>query len=535
MRAAAYARFSSDNQRVESIDAQLRAIKKYCTDNNILLVKTYTDEALSGTSSDKRDAFLQMIADAKKGMFDCVIVHKLDRFARNRYDSAIYRKELKDEGVRLISVLENFDEDNPESVLMMSIIEGYNEFYSLNLRREVMKGQLENAYKGLHNGGTPPLGYDVAKDRKLVINEYEAEAVRIIFDMFTRKYGYQLIADELNKKGYKTKSKKKFTKNSIAEILRNEKYVGRYVFNKRLSKKSGNRQYKKDEEIVRIENAFPAIVSEAIFIQAQDIINSRLKPRMGATRHYLLTGKIECACCGGKYIGSATYSGRNSKKYYNYESSNRRRKIAGCKNKPIRAELLEEFIIKHLKEHVFNDDVIDLIAEKLHVLVASHSSGFAEQLKTLTKKQKDIQVQIDKLLDLYLEGKISQLAIEKKTEGLQEELESLTIRINEIKAHDVKPPTLAQIKKYLHNKRDDLLSEDSEIQQGVIDTFIEKIIVGEDTIEVQIILCPLALDNNNNLYVMPNAYMVNGDGACTTLYATVEKALFIPKYRRINK
>lgn len=244
MRIAAYARFSSDNQRVESIDAQLRAIRQYCSDNDYMIVKTYADEAVSGTS-DQRDQFLQMIADAKKNMFDIVIVHKLDRFARNRYDSAIYRKELKDAGVKLISVLERVDEENPENIILLSVLEGMNEYYSKNLAREVRKGQKENALKGIHNGGVPPLGFKVDPEtRKLVINEDEAEAVRTIFTMYTKKYGYDLICQELNKKGYKTRTGRPFTRNSIAEILRNEKYIGHYVFNKRLSKKSGNRKYK---------------------------------------------------------------------------------------------------------------------------------------------------------------------------------------------------------------------------------------------------------------------------------------------------
>ena len=130
-------RFSSDNQRSESTDAQVRAMKEYCKRKNIEIVDIYVDEAKSATT-DKRPAFQQMIADSSKRIFDAVIVHKLDRFARNRYDSAFYKRELKKNGVSLYSVLENLD-DSPESIILESVLEGMSEYYSQNLSRETKK------------------------------------------------------------------------------------------------------------------------------------------------------------------------------------------------------------------------------------------------------------------------------------------------------------------------------------------------------------------------------------------------------------
>ena len=533
MRVAAYARFSSDNQRVESIDAQLRAIRQYCSDNDLMIVKTYADEAVSGTS-DQRDQFLQMIKDAKKNMFDLVIVHKLDRFARNRYDSAIYRKELQDANVKLISVLERVDEENPENIILLSVLEGMNEYYSKNLAREVRKGQKENALKGIHNGGVPPLGFKVDPEtRKLVINEEEAEAVRIIFTMYTKKYGYDLICKELNKKGYKTRSGREFTRNSIADILRNEKYIGHYVFNKRLSKKSGNRKYKDEKDIIKIENAFPAIIDLSLWNKKEEILNSRIKPRKNASRQFLLTGKIFCGCCKGNYVGSSTWSGRNAKKYYQYESTNRKRKVNDCKNKPIRADLLEEFIIKKLKTDILNENIINEIAVKMLDIVNKNSKTSSKMLIDLTKKQKTIQNRLDKLIDLFLDGGMSKAALENKTQSMQEELENLTIRINELTANQVKAPDLDKIKKYLNHMKENLDSSDIEEQQIAVDTFVKKIIVGVDSVEVQLILCPLAIDNNNNIFVL-NADNVSGDGACLTLSTNTFKGELIPKYKPIN-
>ena len=130
-RACIYARFSSDNQRTESIDAQIRAIREYCVNNKITVVKIYADKAISGTSTDNREEFLKMIKDSKSDLFDYVIVHKLDRFARNRYDQAIFEKKLNDNNVKIISVLEQFN-DSPESVILKSVLTGMSEYFYRN-------------------------------------------------------------------------------------------------------------------------------------------------------------------------------------------------------------------------------------------------------------------------------------------------------------------------------------------------------------------------------------------------------------------
>ena len=140
-RACAYIRYSSDNQRDESLEAQIRAIKEFGYAKGYEIVKVYQDKAKSATT-DRRPGFQQMIKDSAYDIFDVVIVHKLDRFSRDKYDSAQYKRKLKQNGVKLVSVTENLD-DSPESVILESVIEGMAEYYSKNLAREVMKGKSE--------------------------------------------------------------------------------------------------------------------------------------------------------------------------------------------------------------------------------------------------------------------------------------------------------------------------------------------------------------------------------------------------------
>ena len=298
-RAVLYARYSSSQQRHESIEAQIRAMKEYCKYKNIVIVDTYIDEAKSATTA-QRPAFQRMITDSKLGTFNIVLVHKLDRFARNRYDSAVYKRELKKNGVSVYSVLENLD-DSPESVMLEAVLDGLSEFYSKNLGREVIKGLKETALQCKHTGGQPPLGYNVdSVTRQLIINEKEADTVRLIFSMYAEGKGYSAILDALHEKGYKTKQGKDFMKNSLYSILTNPKYQGIYVFNKSSAKSiTGTRNTHlliDNEEIISIEGGCPQIVDQETFAKVQRRIdaNKHTGARQNAKHSYLLSGKVFC-------------------------------------------------------------------------------------------------------------------------------------------------------------------------------------------------------------------------------------------------
>ena len=204
-RAVMYARYSSFNQNEISIDAQLRAIGDYAAKKKIEIIREpYIDEAKTATN-DSRPNFLRMIADLENAQPDFVLVHKLDRFARNRIDAALYRKEIQDIGARLVAVEQDFG-DTPEAVLMEAVLEGNAEWFSKNLSKEVKKGQYEAVTeKHTHCGGIPPLGYDVGPNKKYVINEHEATAVRLIYQRKLEGKSYRQIIEELKEMGYRSK------------------------------------------------------------------------------------------------------------------------------------------------------------------------------------------------------------------------------------------------------------------------------------------------------------------------------------------
>jgi Site-specific recombinases, DNA invertase Pin homologs len=451
----------------------------------------YTDEAVSATT-DQRDEFLKMVDDAKKGNFQLCVVHKLDRFARNRYDSAFYRRELEKCGVRVMSVLEQLD-DSPESIILESVLEGMAEYYSKNLAREVRKGLNENALVAKHNGGIPPLGYDVTPEHGYKINEPEAQAVKIIFDMYCNGYGYNLICNELNAHGYKTKPGRSFGKGSISEILRNEKHAGVYVWNKRLSKKTGNRQYKPDDEITRIDGAIPQIISKETWAKTQSILLSRKKkPRNNQTHYYILTGKLVCADCGSAYVGSGYEYGRGKKKNYQYSCNGRLRHKGECMNKSIRCEPLEKYVLSQLST-VLSNDVIHQLADEMIGLLNKKEVTTAVTEKTLAAKLSGIKSRVAKTCDLYYDNLLPKEDAAEQIRALTDQQKNLEMQIANI-AHHANAPVIQnpEIVTYLNKCKNDLQSNDKNVLRSLVDTFVDKVIVSDNDITAQIRISPKA-------------------------------------------
>ncbi len=431
-RVALYARFSSDNQRTESIDAQIRAMKAYCTEKHFHIVSVYIDEARSATT-DRRPNFQQMIEDSGKGLFDIVLVHKLDRFSRNRYDSAIYKSKLKKNNVSIASVLERID-DSPESVMMEAMLEGMAEYYSKNLSREVMKGMNETALQCKHTGGCCPLGYDLDSDRKLIINPYESEAVRIIFEMFDNGYGYSEIIKHLNDNGYKTKKGCIFGKNSLYEILGNEKYTGVFIYNKASGKNHNhtrnNHSYKAYDEIIRIENGCPQIISKELFdrVQKRRENNKRNAGRYHSQEFYLLTGKIFCGICGKRMIGNLRFSGRNKNRLATYRCNTHR---SECRNKEINKDYLDVYIVELLREKMFNGKALRRIVSKLNIYIKTYNSEYDKHYDGVKAKYDEACESLANITAAIEKGIITE-SIVSRAEKLEEEKNQLQHQLSEM-------------------------------------------------------------------------------------------------------
>jgi len=493
MDAVIYARFSSDNQREESVTAQIRACTEYAQKQGYSVVKVYTDEARSATTDD-RPGFLKMISDIKNKLVkpDVVLVHKLDRFARNRYDSAFYKRELRRCSVRLESVVEHLD-DSPESIILESVLEGMAEYYSRNLAREVMKGMKETALQGRHTGGRPPLGYDVDSEGKYVINEEEARAVRLIFEMYNQGHKYNEIIATLNQRGYKTKLGRPFGKNSLHDILRNKKYTGVYVFNRSAPKQSGKRNHhlnKRQDEIIEILGGMPAIIDEGLFWKVQEKMDkNRLGPaRNKAKVNYLLSGLIWCGECGHRMVGaSSSYITKKSKEYKqkHYYTCNFRDRTKQCNNKKISKELIEDYILTKLESQLFAESNIPLLAEKIYKHYLGQQNEYAEEINYLKKEMAATEKQVANLVSVLAAGASGVKAVVERLKLLESKKTTLETRLQEchIKANKsviTKEAIAAHLKKNLRL----LKNKSLDTCKQVIQEFVEKVVVYRDKVEV---------------------------------------------------
>ena len=348
--ASCYCRYSSDKQQEQSIDFQLEMIEKFCQKNEIELAERYIDKAVSGTS-DNRENFQRMIDESRYASWNYLIVYDYSRLSRNVEDQMFYQKILKNNGVLVISVKEKYDSNSPEGSFFNLITAGMNEYYSKNLAKRSFGGVMQNAKKGLVIGGKPPLGFDVGPDKKYVINEREAEAIRIIFDKTVEGWSYRKIADHLNQLGYKNKRGKTF-RALFTDTLTNEKYKGEYVFNKTEKKKANgsrnNHAKKPESDIVRIPGGIPQIVDSETFDKVQSIVKKRkLNNYRGQYKtKYLLTGFLECKHCGYAFMGNTSFHKEQLYPRVTYRHS--RSGHHQCRVKDILVKQLDDWVMESL-------------------------------------------------------------------------------------------------------------------------------------------------------------------------------------------
>ena len=346
MTAVIYARYSSDNQREESIEGQIRECTAYAEKNGITIVKHYIDRAISA-KTDNRPQFQQMIKDSDKKLFDIVLVWKLDRFARNRYDSARYKTQLKKNGVKLVSATEIISE-GPEGIILESVLEGYAEYYSADLAEKVVRGQTENILKGRCNGGRGTFGYTLDSERKFHIDPLTSPFVLESFTKYRDGLTMKEIRDWLNENGIKNPMGGAFTYNSVEHMLKNRRYIGELKF----------------RDVV-VPDAIPSIVPLELFEDVQEKIakNKKAPARRKAEDDYLLTTELHCGCCGALMFGESGTS-RTGEVHRYYKCATVKKK-KGCKKKTVRKQWLEDLVVNQTMQLVRDDAAMESIIAKV--------------------------------------------------------------------------------------------------------------------------------------------------------------------------
>ena len=345
MNVVIYARFSSHSQTEQSIEGQLKVCYEYARQYGHVVIGEYIDRAQSGTT-DNRSDFQRMIEDSEKHAFQGVLVYQLDRFARNRYDSAINKAKLKKNGVRVLSAKENITDD-ASGILVEGVLESMAEYYSVELAQKITRGMQINAQKCLSNGSNPGLGYKVNKDRTFSVDEEEAQIVREIFERYAAGDIVADIIRDLNARQYRTSRGKEFNKNSINRILHNRRYIGYYIY--------------KGEETA---GGMPRIIDDALFERVQAILeaNKKAPGRTKGKMEYLLTTKLFCGHCKEPMTGYGGTSKTGTR--YHYYKCNGSKKGA-CKKTPVHKEQIEEAVIQTCL-NLFTDERIKFIADEMY-------------------------------------------------------------------------------------------------------------------------------------------------------------------------
>lgn len=456
MNVVLYMRYSSDRQTEQSIEGQSRICRDFCERMGYNIVGTYIDRAISAYhDSAKRVEFNKMIADAEKHQWQGVVVYKLDRFARNRYDSATFKARLKKHGVRLISATENIS-DNPEGVLLEAVLEGMAEFYSKELSQKVSRGMDESAAKCQSVGGRIPLGYKVV-DKKYVVDEEKAPWVREAFEMYADGATVMQICNRFNALGRRTVTGVKFNKNSFNKMFNNKRYLGIYTY--------------KD---IEVKGGIPQIIPDDLFerVAVRMKINASSPQRGKAIEDYVLTGKLFCGHCKSPMTGKSGTS-RNGDKYLYYVCKGRE---DGCCHKSwLKKQKLEYYVAQSVQMSL-NEETIDQLV-KAAVKYYEDEVVNGSTIPQLRKEVEQTEKAIANLLDMVQVSGASAMLANRLNE-LEEQKRQLSAQLA-IEEKDFVELDENKIRWWLSRFQSGDI-DDFEYRRRLIDTFVVSVYVSDD-------------------------------------------------------
>lgn len=451
--AVIYARYSCDNQTEQSIDGQLRVCEEYAKRNNILILDTYIDRAMTGTN-DNRPDFQRMIQDSNRKEWNFVLVYKLDRFSRNKYESIIHKRTLKTNGVKVLSAMENIP-DTPEGIILESLLEGMNQYFSAELAQKVSRGMRETRKKGYFQGGTLLYGYKL-DGKHIIIDEDQAEVVRYVYEQYSRNVYVKDILAHLTQNGI-TKNGKPFAINSIYLILKNEKYSG---------------VYKHGDEI--IDNMYPQIVPQELFDIVRAKINANKYGKNSLAVEYLLKKKLKCGYCGQSVIGENGTSKNGERKYY-YKCRGRKMRLNDCQKSMFRKEELERLILDNIVQELSKPEIMEDIIRSL-IKIQEETAKINLTLSLLQKEQKQVTTALDNIMTAIEKGVMNKTTNKRmqELEARQEELERLILI--ERSKQTVKVPE-SEIRAFYEQA----LRLEAKL---LIDCLIKEIVLYDDKIEI---------------------------------------------------
>lgn len=460
--AVIYARYSSHAQGEQSIEGQITEAQRYAAAHGYTVVKEYVDRAKTG-KTDNRENFQRMLKDTAKKQFTVIILWKVDRFGRNREEIALNKMRCRKNGVRVEYVAETIP-DTPEGVILESVLEGFAEYYSLQLSQNVKRGFSKSASKCQVIGGTRPLGYKTGPDKRYAIDEDTAPTVRLIFTMYADGATVPEIVAKLNELGLRTNRGTRFSRNSLHSILKNEKYIGIYNNNG-----------------THIEGGVPRIIEDELFYKVQEMlkVNKRAPAKTWAHGDYILADKLFCGKCGAVMFGESG-TGKSGARY-NYYICSHKKRFRSCDKKAVRQADIEDLVIRATCELLDDTELLDYIVENTwqYYLATDNSQ---EELRNLQRQLEQTETSINNLIRAIEAGII--------TEETKKRMDELTTQKAELRA-SIADRELARgfhLKKehiafYLYDLRNADRSE-REVQKRLIQTFVNSVFVFDDCVKL---------------------------------------------------
>ena len=521
--AALYARVSSERQDVDlSVAAQLRALRDYAKKNGYSIARQYVDEAESGRTAD-RPQFRKMIEEGSQpsAPFQVILVWKFSRFTRKREHAVAFKSMLRRKGIRVVSITEQAD-DTPTGRLLEAIIESVDEFYSENLAQEVTRGMREAASRGFFLGSRAPFGYkrvkvkDGVKERPtLEVDPATAPVLKEIFQRSLRGNGLKEICRVLNTRGI-TNRGKRWYKSSLAYLLSNEAYTGTAVWGRTI-------KGKKASDPVRVEGAWPALVSREMFDAVQQGMRERApnvqRPgRVGST--YLLSGLLKCGVCDRAYIGQKAKGGR----FAYYICGTLYRDGAGtCEARYLNATRVEDFIVEKIRERILTEetivDLITLVAEEIDAMAGE----LAGRVKVVEGELADVRRRLDRLYEALETSELTLEALLPRILSLRHREEQLEAAMEEDAAQldqrRVDLPTTEEIKEYVADFRGFLNKGTIPERKALIRNFVEGIeVLGDEATLTYTI--PMPKDGVSQESASVLDFVQSGPPLCTVLITT---------------
>ncbi|MBO4534317.1 MAG: recombinase family protein, partial [Clostridia bacterium] len=438
---------------------------EYAERNDILIVDTYVDRAMTGTN-DNRPGFRRMIKDSEQKSWNFVLVYKLDRFSRNKYEMAIHKKTLRDNGVKVISATE-FIPDTPEGIILESMLEGYAEYYSAELSQKIRRGNRESRLKGNLTGGTIPYGY-YRENKKAVVDEDKANVVRYIYTRYANHATCDTIIKELTAKGILYKGKP-FVHNTVYKILKNERYAG---------------IYRLGDEV--FDNIYPPIIGRDTYERVRRRLERNRYGKSSPGADYLLRGKVKCGYCGHNLVGESGTSKDGTRRYY-YKCHGRKAHLCDCELKPINKNVLDKLVVDTLVNELTKPQIVEKIVKAITEYEKEQLENNAA-LKLLTNDKAEVDKAVENVLKAIQMGIISQKTVArlKELEARQSELEQQI----EIEKQRTEVPTTAEEIRAFYKRAIEM----DPIM--LIEFFVEEITMYDDKLTIRLTKPNKSPDNN---------------------------------------